>query len=59
MSTIEVTTIDEDTATPGVFSTADISSIPDPRGDSLLSRNDEPVSALDLIPFLRTGRGAG
>ncbi|KAJ5286320.1 hypothetical protein N7524_001626 [Penicillium chrysogenum] len=33
----------------GVFSTADISSIPDPRGDSLLSRNDEPVSALDLI----------
>ena len=26
----------------GVFSTADISSIPDPRGDSLLSRNDEP-----------------
>ena len=34
----------------GVFSTADISSIrTNPRGDTLLSRNDEPVSALDLI----------
>lgn len=32
----------------GVFSTADISSIPNPRGDTLI-RNDEPVSALDLI----------
>jgi hypothetical protein len=33
----------------GVFSTADISTLPISRGDNLLSRNDEPVSARDLI----------
>lgn len=33
----------------GVFSTPDVSSVPKPRGDNFLSRNDEPVSALDLI----------
>ncbi|KAJ5091708.1 hypothetical protein NUU61_006578 [Penicillium alfredii] len=33
----------------GVFGTTDISSMPVPQGDGLLSRTDEPMSARDLV----------